>query len=798
MIRTPIALLLVATGAAHGAGAGKPQEIAAEMRAAGLDPAECYRVRDLHFTRGGDLRFYLTDGYLIFGKPVAGRPIAAVFSGDTEGGDAELLVLPPLRGERVSLAAFTETPNLDEHFRTGLFLFTDDTAAVLKAAIAKDEDAKKSPERGALLAEQWNPVLGNLSGSFSVRLVQHLLERVAPERGIFYSALQGVKLGNFDAIYDPDANDQIYLGQLKYRDTRAFYDTWTAFSAREFRTGARQRSPDAFTLRGYRIEAMLNSDLHLKVVTAATLSTEREPVAALPFEISEGMKVTAARVNGEECELFTADSFRANLLRRSGSVLFIVIPPRPLEPGRPAEIVFEHEGDVVRPAGRDVYFVGSRSNWYPKAGLSFAQFDIKFTYPGHLDLVFPGELKEEGKDGEYRVARRVTPAPIRLAGFNLGKYEHRTATRDGLTVEVYANRQSEFAVRAPGSEVVVLPPSQPFPRRSRSGAQPAVLPPVRYFPDPTARLSAMGDEIAGTFEFMAQKLGRPALPTLMVSPIPGAFGQGFPGLVYMSTIAYLNPAERPPMARESDKQTFFSEILHAHEVAHQWWGNVVTVNRGSDEWLMEALANYTALANLEKRKGTKALNETLGEYRERLLAKDSTEKTEESAGPLRLGTRLSSSQAPDAWHHIVYGKGSWVLHMLRARMGTESFWKFLAQVVAEHRNRSLTTEDFRATAAAYLPKGAVEPFFEHWVEGTGIPALSLTQRWRAGKLSMTVTQTGVDEDVSVQVPVTVTVRGAKPQVHWITTGSDPVTVTAPLRAAPLKVELDPDGLVLRQ
>ncbi|MEZ5354706.1 MAG: M1 family aminopeptidase [Bryobacteraceae bacterium] len=774
-----------------------PQSIAAGLRSTGLDPAECYRVRDLHFSRGDDLRFYLTDGYLVFGKPVAGRPIAAVFTADTEGGDAEVLVLPPSRGERVSLAAFTGAPNLDEHFRSALFLFTDDTAAVLKKAIASQDDARKSPERGALLAEQWDRVITNLSGSFSVRLVQHLMEPVSPERGIFYSALQGATLGNFDAIYDPEAIDQIYLGQLKHKDDRAFYDTWTSFPARPFRKDQRKREAYPVSVAAYRIHAFLDNDLHLKVATAATVSVSRHSVV-LPFEVSEGMKVTAARVNGVDSEVFTADSFRANLLRRSGSSLFIVVPPTPLEPGRPYEVAFEHEGDVVRPAGRDVYFVGSRSNWYPRAGASFARFDITFTYPGHLDLVFPGQLKEESRDGEYRVARRVTPSPIRVAGFNLGKYEKVSVKHGDLEVDVFANRQSEFAVRAPGSEMVILPPPRsPFPRR---GPQPpaTVMPPARYFPDPTTRLASMGAEIAGAFEFLANNLGPPALPALMVSPIPGAFGQGFPGLVYLSTIAYLDPAERPPVARAMEKQLFFSEILHAHEVAHQWWGNVVTVESPADEWLMESLANYSAIVLLEKKKGAKAVQAILADYREKLLAADETGKTLESAGPVRLGLRLSSSQAPEAWHHIVYGKGSWVMHMLRARMGDAVFWKFLGQIVSEHRNQALTTEQFRSTAESYLPKGSAGAFFDHWVEGTGIPAISLTHAWRAGKLAITVTQSGVDDDVSVHVPVEVAVRGAKPRIHWIATGADPTTLTIPLRAAPLKVTLDPEGSVLRR
>ena len=61
------------------------------------------------------------------------------------------------------------------------------------------------------------------------------------------------------------------------------------------------------------------------------------------------------------------------------------------------------------------------------------------------------------------------------------------------------------------------------------------------------------------------------------------------------SIASLNPRE----------QVFFTELLHAHETAHQWWGNIVTADGYHDGWLMEALANYTSLLYLEKRKGAR-------------------------------------------------------------------------------------------------------------------------------------------------------------------------------------------------
>ena len=90
-------------------------------------------------------------------------------------------------------------------------------------------------------------------------------------------------------------------------------------------------------------------------------------------------------------------------------------------------------------------------------------------------------------------------------------------------------------------------------------------------------------------EFMSANFGPPPLKTLTVSPIPGTFGQGFPGLIYLSTLAYLKPSEYPAALHTEQQRRFFSELLHAHEAAHQWWGNLVTAASYQDEWLMEAL-----------------------------------------------------------------------------------------------------------------------------------------------------------------------------------------------------------------
>ena len=795
-------LILLALAPLALAAADPAAGVSRQAREAGLDPEQCYRVRDISFSKE-DIRIYLTDGYLIFGRPVNGRRITAVFSADVEGGDAELLVMPPTRSERLSLATFTESPTLNEHFQSSVMIFTDDTAPLLAEAV-QAAGAPKSPEMGALLASSSDSVVRNLVTSFEVRVTLDLLLGRS-ERGFFYSVVSTRRLGNFDMLLDPCAREQIAIGQVAYRDDRAFFDNWTVFQARSYRTGRKKPPSPDFDLADIRIEATLEQDLTLKARTAAALTPRAAGLNVLVFEMSRLMRVSEVRIDGQPAEFMQRESLRANMIRGGDNDLFLVIPPRELTAGKAARIEFAHQGKVVSQAGNGVYYVGSRATWYPQRGLQFARYDLTFRYPKDLNLVSTGEVVEDRTEGQWRITRRRTGSLIRLAGFNLGVYEQVSLDRGGYRVEVCANRRVESALQPKPSPTVLLQPQpSPFPRVPRRPSDLVIIPEEPPVPNPTTRLSHLAGEIATAFEFMGRMFGPPPLKTLTVAPIPGTFGQGFPGLVYLSTLSYLEPRERPASARGDLQQFFFSDILHAHETAHQWWGNTVLSASYQDDWLMEALANYSALLFVEKRDGGRTLETILGQYRERLLKKDQDGKTLESAGPITWGTRLHSSLTPDAWRGIMYDKGSWIVHMLRRRLGDAQFFKLLGEICRRYQYQTLNTEQFRAIAREFLPPRSLDPqledLFDNYVYGTGIPTLKLHYSVRgkapALKLSGTVTQSDVNEDFRVNVPVEIQFGRGKSLVHWVHVSHEPAAFTLTLKQAPARVVLDPGEATL--
>jgi hypothetical protein len=782
-------------------------ELARQIRENGFDPRECYRVRDLEIVRG-EARIFLNEGLVIFQRPVAGRIVAAAFSGDVEGGGGEILLIPPARSERASLASFIRSPNLAERFRTAVFLFTDGTAGELREKIRESPVAKNAPEAGVLLASRWDSVLGNLSRSFEVRLVEDILAGRRDAAGLFFAAIVGEKLGNFDLLYDPNLRQQLMLGQVANRGGHAFYDVWTSFAARDFRLGRREWKPRTVTVSQYRLNAALEPDLRLRVETRLAVELE-ESAAVLPFEISPRMRVESATVDGQPADVFAPESTRANLARGDGNQTFLIVPPAPLGPGS-HELVVQHAGEVITHAGNQVYFVGSRINWYPLSGLQFSQYEMEFRYPKHLSLVTSGVPVEERVEGEWKITRSRSGGRLRYAGFNLGNYLRESAEKGPYRVDVYANRNLEAELQ-PKTVVIAAPPPAGLPRRRPPFADIAPATPILLPAPARVATGSMARAIAEEFEWMASILGPPPQPALSVSPIPGIFGQGFPGLLYLSTRAYLEP---PGGFGAAPQQAYFSELLHAHETAHQWWGNSVVSPGYEDDWIQEAMANYLALMALERRRGARTMDKVLEECKQRLLAKDADGRTVESAGPVTFGLRLQNSRNFAAWRAIVYDKGAWIIHMLRRRLGDALFREMLAETARRYRERPLDTGALRAIAAEFLarqPAGAssyrsvdpkLENFFDTWTAGTGIPAYTLkwSVRGAAPKfaVTVTVTQSGVGDDFMDAVPVEIHTGRGSPLVRWLRTSSEPATITQTLALRPTRVLLDPGNATLKQ
>jgi hypothetical protein len=767
---------------------GQGSDLVKAIREAGLDATECYRVRDVSFTRD-EAQVFLTDGYLIFGKAVNGRRMTAVFSAETEGGDAELLLLPPNHAERWALGKHTGSPNLEEHFTSAIFVFVDGTEREIMEQIGANPYIRKAPEMGALLSEKWTPVVRNVETSFGLRLALDLLSPNVPRKGFFGAAFGGKHLGAFDLVYDARGREQMVAG----RSEGSGFDIWTSFVSRSFR--ARPFAPE-FRLTDYRIDSTIDADLKMRCVTRLKLQVAADQEGALPFEISKQMQVTSASIDGEPVELLTNAAPRSSIESPYGNDMFVLVPAKPMTAGKTYEVELRNEGRVITDAGNHVYFVGSRGSWFPSRDLQFSNFDLTFRYPKELDLVASGDPLEERVEGDTKISHRVTPSPVRLAGFNLGVYDRVTVKRPGLTIEICANKGLERALQprpVPDPTLITSPLGIRRPNRD-----PGVLAPTPVAsPSPSDRLRALAQNLGDVMDFYAARFGPSSVKTLEVAPVPGRFGQGFPGLIYLSTFTYVQPA-----SMDIRQSRFFTELLDAHEAAHQWWGNVVTSAGYHDDWVMESLANYSALLYLEKKTGSKSVDTILQGYRADLLAKPfprpdqkpaEVGETVESSGPVVQGTRVDGN-----WNTVVYGKGSWIIHMLRRKMGDDAFLKMLAALRKQFEDKTISTEEFRNFAATFLPPKSSDPkleaFFDQWVYGTGVPELKVDYKisgkaplWR---VTGTVTQKGVGDEFVSEVPVEIQLGKLKALTVTVRASNEPTQFSVAVKALPTKVSID--------
>lgn len=767
------------------------------IKALELDPDRCYRVRDVFLERE-DVKLYFTDGHIIFAKPTLGRVVAALFLATTQTDVGEVLLIPPTPAERQSVARFLDETILNEKFRNAMMFFTDDTPEVLEDAIVNSPGHRLDPDEGSRIAPRWSVVLRNLIDTSASRVLLDLYSGLGTQDGFFVAAVRGATLGRFDLIVDPMLPEQVVAGQLVRSSGRAFYEVWSRFEGRSYRSGKRSPAVQPARLEDYRIDARLGSDMHMTVRAEAMIVPSNSRARAIGFELSDKLEVASVRVAGQEVE-FLQD--RQALLASSGernNAPIVAILNDELRAGGRYPIHFEYRGKVVSNAGDGVYFVDNRQNWYPRTGFDKTHYDLNFRYPQDLDLVATGTPVADQLDAGMRVSRFRTERPIRLAAFNLGNYVSASRDVDRFRVEVRATKNVEARLQPRRTPVVLPPPVVRGRRRARD------TPPILVMPDPpTANpaedIERIADDSAAAFRYFKERFGDPAMPITVISPVPGDFGQGFPGLVYASTLSYFEKGDRVLRNLSIETQRFYADLMRPHEIAHQWWGNVVNSMLDRDAWIMEALATYSSLLWLEERRGVAERNRVLAEFRDNLLRK-ADGATVESSGPIVLGRRLSTSKLPDAYRVIVYEKGAWVIHMLRGVLGDESFFLMLRQLCERFHEEEVSTERFRQLVAEFVPDGYHDPslrdFFDQWVHGTGIPRLLADWKQTASggrhRFRLRLEQSGVPDYFPVEVPIEVHTLPGRSLVKTVMAGTgDEAGFSVVLRNPASRVVIDP-------
>jgi hypothetical protein len=710
------------------AGEKSAHELYDALNALRLDSAASYQLTPSNRIelRRGDVEIYLEEGELAFLAPIDGQVTGFVFSGR-----GHILAFPRDPVEKQQMAHFLGATILDEVFLSAYVRFTDDAADDL---LHQFQSAKLAPKPDPDLAAHSDSLLAQLNPAQSIRILEDRLSQ--NHKPYFYAAMEGVESGSFDFLFDLQRREPVFLGQRRNSGNVAYYDVWASYNL-----PGSTPTPAAFHALDYAIDTTIQPDDSIDATASVRVRAETSGERVLTFQLSRALRVDLVTdEQGKPLEYFQNEGMSLQERSARGNDFIHVVFPQPSEKGRDFAVRFHYHGSVIEDAGNGVLFVGARESWYPHVGdqADFASYDLTMHWPRHLRLVATGEKRDEQNAGDFRVGHWQSTKPLSIAGFNLGEYASISLANEAHFIDVYANRQLEQALtnRLIPQEPSSLP-GVDVPFGATMGRNRAAMEPPTVLPSPADALKEFSKEIDSSIRFYETYGGPLPFRTLSVSQIPGTFGQGWPGLLYLSTYSFLPPETQSRAGLSVSHQEAFTDIVPYHEVAHQWWGNVVGWSSYRDQWIDEAIANYLALMFADSRKpGAHEMRLWLERYRKQLEERPlGLDEPPEQIGALTLGNRLISSRSPNGFEQVIYAKGSWVMQMLRemlrqpgAKDPDSRFTALLRNLSAKYAYRALSTDDLQhevealMTPAMDLEGGrSMDWFFDQWVRGTGIP-----------------------------------------------------------------------------
>ncbi len=243
------------------------------------------------------------------------------------------------------------------------------------------------------------------------------------------------------------------------------------------------------------------------------------------------------------------------------------------------------------------------------------------------------------------------------------------------------------------------------------------------------------------------------------------------------------------------EQDFSWERVIAHEIAHQWWGDLITLREWSHAWLNESFGTYADYLWTRHESG-----EDEGAWA--LVGKKNAYLREAHTRYVRPIVFNRYERPHDNFDSHTYPKGACILHQLRFLLGDESFFRTLGAFLDEYAFEPVDTYDFMKTVKDVTGKN-VDWFFEQYVFSPGHPVFEVNSSWSAndGQIRLHVAQVQ-DRDRGVPVyrtPVQigiVTSSGKTVETVWLEHERDVFVFES--REEPLLVRFDEGNWLLKE
>ena len=308
--------------------------------------------------------------------------------------------------------------------------------------------------------------------------------------------------------------------------------------------------------------------------------------------------------------------------------------------------------------------------------------------------------------------------------------------------------------------------------------------PVEYWvpPDREADVARSFDKTVAMLDYFTDKIGVPYPWEKYVQVVVEQFKHGG-----MENTSATTLTERTMHDARAHLDTS-SEGLVAHELAHQWFGDLVTCREWAHTWLNEGFATYFEALWDEHARGADDFAFTMWG---------------------KMGGALAAGwKAPVVWRAYksewdqfdgrTYPKGAWILHMVRCRLGDDLWWACVKRYLETHAHQCVDTDDLRKVIEAETGI-SFERFFHDWTARPGHPQVEVTHAWDEGKKTMEVRVRQTQKGDPFHFPLRLQYRcgDAELAVPHDVTESD-VRFFVPLPSRPTLVRVDPGNAVLME
>lgn len=369
--------------------------------------------------------------------------------------------------------------------------------------------------------------------------------------------------------------------------------------------------------------------------------------------------------------------------------------------------------EVETVGGDDFYFLGNAQNFYPLSDLDFFSSQLTISLPKRFTCLASGRLT-----GTLPSSRN-------------------TFTFESDGIKGLALACGEFSlIREIGSQI----PIRIFTTagvRSQQFHLESFTEPLKQFQSQFESVSKYFDfkKLRDALDFLIRRYGEPDIPeiNLLLRRDMQEGGISNKGFIFFNHNPDLNLSRR--ITRKSPIILSRDPTNHLiHELAHQWWGGMLSWETAGDVWITEGFAQFSLLHYLEKTLPKRDFSRILKRLKRDILRVN-------DAGPVGYGKRILSIRDDyEDYQTIVYNKGAMVLWMLKNLLGEKEFFSRTRRVLQNNRYQSLTGRDFIRQFSN--GEGRVFDFLTHWITRRLIPELSVSIDKKQNRADITIHQSG--------------------------------------------------------